>query len=140
MKDKNEKLLYQTNKVSYNLLMLCVALNTYYLITTLNNINIGFSIGVIIVGNIAYTLLAFLCAVKVKTYDELWSKICIFMGFTQFFKLITLPSEIVGTAQVGLFAALLISGASYIVAAIISLNKIKLRSTLDHKNVDSLAG
>ncbi len=139
MDNKNEKLLYQVNKNSYNLLLLCIALNTYYLITALNNINIGVNIGAIIILNIGYTLLAFLCAVKVKTYNEFWSKVCIFMGIAQFIKLITLPVEIVGSTKSALFLALVISGVSYIVAAIISLNKIKIRSTLDQSNVDSIA-
>ncbi len=139
MVNKNEKLLYQVNKFSYNLLLICIFLNTYYLITTLNNIAVGVGVGVVIITNIIYTLLAFLCAVKVKTYNGLWSKVCILMGIVQIIKLLTIPPEITGSTLNLIMLLLILSGLFYIVAALVSLNKIRIRSTLDHSNVDSIA-
>ena len=92
----NERLLYQNNNIGYLLIIGFVALNTFYTIFILNNMERDSSVGVFVMLTILLMLMGFLMAIKVKTYSILWSVFALIVGTFQIFRLLFTTNNLTG--------------------------------------------
>jgi len=123
-KIKVEKSLYQPNTLGYNLILLSIALNGYYLIRILNIVEKNYDIGGIVLFNIFVSLLLFLGAVRCKVYNQRWAIGIIVIGAIQAIRpFVSLPEEVV-ELKTQLILVVVVSGLVLISAGIISLIKV----------------
>lgn len=102
---KKNRLFYVGNLLAYKITLIIIAINTLFLIMTLNNMKLGAYVGIYILFNIGFTLLLFLLAVKVKIYDRKWINLLLIIAI---FYLLRIPL-INGTINNSLKHATLIS-------------------------------
>lgn len=126
--NRDEKKLYQVNKLSYNLVMFFIILNTAHAIFTLQNMNVDFGIGIFVMMTIVLLMIGFLAAVKLQTYSLKWSYISIGIGIFQFGRYLFSPEEIVGTIKIYLDVMILLSIVFIITGAIICIIRTKQRT------------
>lgn len=130
---KKEYLLYTNNKFAYNLILLIVAINTLFLILTLNQMTVNIFIGVYIMFNLAFTMILFLLAVKINIYDVWWTKFCFIMALVSLGRVFFVPGGLTGTlALLTLLSYILCSGL-FLIAAKSTQKKIKIRGELNGK-------
>lgn len=123
---KVEKTIYQPNALSYNLIMLVLAFNVYFVLQILQVIDKDIDIGFHVLFNIFMTLVLFLGAVRVKIYDLRWSYVILGFGVFQFVRgFLFLPAEVSGSMETRLTLILALSGLIAIGATILSVIKIK---------------
>lgn len=108
-KKRDEKKLYQLNKLSYNLVMLFIILNTAHAIFTLQNMAVDYSIGFFIMITIIISMLSFLTAVKLQTYSKAFSYVALGIGVLQLVRFVLSPPEIEGELKV--YLTILILGS-----------------------------
>ncbi len=70
---KIEKMRYQENKLGYNFILAAFLVNMYYLVVTLNHLEISYHIGIEIGFNLITFMAIFLGMEKVKGHDLRWS-------------------------------------------------------------------
>lgn len=93
-KKNDEKLLYQTNKVSYIFGYLGILFNVVFLFLTFNTVDLklySLPIGIKIFANIIVLLITFLSIEKVKYYSIKYSIYQIFLGLITIGRLFWLP-------------------------------------------------
>ncbi len=96
---KIEKLIYQENKISYNLALLALLVNQYYLVKVLNNTDLTYHIGIEIFINLFIYLLLFLGMEKVRKHHPNWSLILIGIGIGFFARIFYMPRRILKVAD-----------------------------------------
>lgn len=138
---RDEKKLFQTNKLSYNLVMLFVILNTAHAIFTLQNMTVNYMLGIFIMITIFISMISFLTAVKLQTYSMTWSYIAIGIGILQGLKYVFRPEEIVGTMETALTILVILSMVFIFIGAIISINRTKRRQAyIDEHGCEDAVG
>lgn len=125
---RDEKKLYQVNKLSYNLVMLFVILNTAHAIFTLQNMAVDYSIGFFIMITILISMLSFLTAVKLQTYSVAFSYVAIGIGLVQFIRFIFSPPELEGDLKLYLTILILSSIVFILAGGITSIVRAKKRN------------
>lgn len=126
--NRDEKRLYQTNKISKNLIMVFVLCNTVHAIITLQNMNVGFYIGLFIMTTIAVSMITFLAAVKVETYSLSWTYGAVGILVQQIIKFLLTPSEMVDSTRLTLDVLILTSVVFITAGIIISFISISKRT------------
>lgn len=116
--NRDEKRLYQTNKISKNLIMVYVLLNTVHAIITLQNMTVGFYIGLFIMATILVSMTTFLAAVKIETYSLPWTYGAVGILVQQIIKFLLTPSEMVGSTRLTL-DVLILTSVVFIAAGIV---------------------
>jgi hypothetical protein len=91
---KIEKMSYQDNKLSYNLGLWGFFLNLYYLVVTLNKLDISYHLGIEITISLVTFMLLFLAMERVKRHDYLWSYIMIGLGISYLMRVAYLPMKL----------------------------------------------
>lgn len=88
-KTKKDKLVeisfYKKNEQAYNLALLAIFSEVYYIVTLLCNMSINYVVGLTTIANIVVLFLLFTIAIKISIYDSLWTKIS--FGVTAYFVL-----------------------------------------------------
>lgn len=113
-----EKSFYQPNKLSYNLILIGLSLNVYYIIRTLNVMDKTLDIGITILVNIFILLLLFLSSVRVKTYSRNWSFGVIGLGLLQIFRGFLFIPEEAALIKTNLLTVMILSGILLIGAGV----------------------
>ena len=94
----HERLLYQENSLSSQLIFLYILGNTIITIVYTNNMNVDMQLGIEVMLNIGVSLLAFLMAIKQKSYATEWGYIGLALAVFQLLRLLWVPEEIVRSA------------------------------------------
>lgn len=122
-----ERLFYQTNKQSYNLILIYILLNILYIILYLNHMNVDIWVSYVSIVNIIILLISFLVAARIKVYDRKFQYVPIIFGIIQVFRLFTIPKEIVGKIKIILLIILIISAICCFMSSYIAIIKNNLR-------------
>lgn len=125
--NRDEKKLYQVNKLSYNLVMGFIILNTAHAIFTLQNMAVSFGLGIFIMLTILISMLSFLAAVKLQNYSMFWSYMSIGIGVVQMIKYLLTPDEIEGSIKTMLTTLIFASTVLIIAGAVVSIIRTKKR-------------
>jgi hypothetical protein len=130
----NEKRLYLENATSQGLILLYILGNTIFTILYVNNIFVTLQLGVFVMVNIGLSLLAFLMAVRQKTYAIRWAYLGIALAIFQLVRLFWIPVEIVNPMRM-ILQVLLIATAGVLLAA--SIVCMKRATERQHFIVDN---
>ncbi len=126
---KNKEILkYTVNKHSYVLILLAIVINTLFLILNLNAMNVEYSIGIYILSNILITMLWFLLAVKIQTYDKLWTYIAIGFAAYSSLRILMLPQGTSAILSNMTVISYVVTSVLLLWSALVSLKKIKEKS------------
>lgn len=125
--NRDEKKLYQVNKLSYNLVMGFVVLNTAHAIFTLQHMDVTYGLGIFIMLTILISMLSFLAAVKLQNYSIFWSYMSIGIGLAQIMKYFLTPKEIEGDITLLLTVLIFASTVFIFAGAIISIIRTQKR-------------
>ena len=133
----SEKRLYLDNSTSQSLVLLYIVANTIFTIFYVNNMPVTEQLGRFVMVNIALSLLAFLMAVRLKSYAMRWAYFGIAIALFQLLRLFWIPVEIVNPLRLGLQLLLLISAGLMIAASIICIKRATERQNyIIENNVD----
>lgn len=95
---KIEKMRYQENKSSYNLALIAFLINQYYLVTTLNHLQISYHVGIEIAINLVTFMMLFLGMEKVKDHDRRWSEYFMILAVVDLLRVFYMPKMLYGQA------------------------------------------
>ncbi|GEM02360.1 hypothetical protein SAMN05421839_13020 [Halolactibacillus halophilus] len=129
---KRSQIYYEQNKPAYSLVMLFLALNAYVALVTLNNMAIGFRLGIYVLLTIIISLVSFLIAVKLKLYKKTGMYMCGLLIAVQTIRLFFLPE----LPENGFLMSVLmvVSIISLILALLVTIKKDQVRNVyLDKK-------
>jgi small-conductance mechanosensitive channel len=124
---KDEKLLFQENKLSFQLVLLFIILNTIITILVLKYMKVNVRVSIFVLYNIVLSLLSFLLAMKVKNYSLGWGSFSIIISISQFIRVLIRPE--ITNASVNQFIIILtILSAGFMMAGgIVAITKTKRR-------------
>lgn len=132
-----EKRLYLENATSQSLVLLYIVGNTIFTIFYVNNMPVTSDLGRFVLVNIGLSLLAFLMAVRQKTYVVRWAYWGILLALFQLLRLLWIPAEIVNPMRFGLQLLLLITAGLILAASIICFKRATERQNfINENNVD----
>lgn len=134
-----EKRLYLQNGTSQSLVLLYIVGNTIFTIFYVNHMPVTEDLGRFVMVNIALSLIAFLMAVRLKTYAVRWAYFGIVMALFQLLRLLWIPVEIVNPLRLGLQLLLIISAGLMIAASIICIKRATERQKFIAENNIDLA-
>ena len=134
-----EKRLYLENSRSQQLIMLYLLGNTAYTIFYVVNMDVDFQLGVFVMVNIFLSLLAFLAAVRQKTYVAQWGYIGLVMAAFQLIRLLWMPEELTGTLRIFLVALLIATSIFAFAGSIICIRRSQEREEYIRDNQVDLA-
>lgn len=123
-----EKMVYQENKKGYNLIMIFIILNFSYMLKMLNNMPTTYRLGIFTMINILLLLLAFLLAVKVKTYSIMWSYIGFLVTFFQVLQMLSIKCFLGKDPELSMYIVLGLSVLFVALGSIISVKVSKERT------------
>ncbi len=136
-----EKSFYKANVFSYYLVILAIILNGVFLVQTLNLVDKTYDLGLIILFNIFISLLLFLTAVRVKTYNKNWTYVAAVVGAMQIVRSIFfIPDNAEGKQVVVLTILLLVSAILLLAAAGFAYKKILLQEAYIKKHPNDKTG
>lgn len=127
---KPERMLYQVNLKGYYLLIAFIALNTFYTVFILNEMDKDSQIGIFVMLTIFLILLGFFLAIKLKTYSVKWSYLTIIIGIFQGTRIVFTANNTEGALSLVLDLVLMLSALLCITGGVISLRKSKIRNKL----------
>lgn len=130
----HERLLYQENSRSQQLILLYILGNTIITIGYTNNMNVDAQLGFEVLLNIALSLIAFLMAIKQKSYAIEWGYAGIALAVFQFARLLWVPAEITGSLRVLMMGLLVASSVAALVGSIICIKLARERTNYIHEN------
>lgn len=131
---EHERLLYQDNGRSQQMIMIYILCNTIITIVYTNNMNVNVQLGLEVLLNIALSLIAFLMAVKQKNYAIEWGYAGIGLAVFQLARLLWLPAEITGSLRLLIIVLLLASSAAAFVGSIICIKRSREKINYIHEN------
>lgn len=124
------KLLYQTNRLAYLMMMLHIVSITIYLIVVLLNMTISWRISYVSLSNIILMLFAFLVAVKINVYDAKFQYVPFVLAIYQIYQAMNVPSGVIGSQfQFAVIASLSAAGFA-ILSSIISIYRNNIRTKI----------
>ena len=136
---KHEKRLYLENAMSQQFMLLYIVGNVGFTIFTVNNRNVDYQLGIFILLNIFLTLLAFLTAVRQKTYAIEWSYVGFALAVFQFVRLLWIPEEIVNPMRFFLILLLIVTGGLAAMASILCIRRSRERQNFIIENKIDIA-
>jgi len=122
-----ERMLYHTNKLSYNLCLIYISLTTFHAILILRKMTTNYTVGILFLTTVTVLMLGFLTAVKVMAYSIKYGYVAIALGVYQIIQMFTIPDVFQGNAKLFLILILIISTVAVIASGIISIVKTKQR-------------
>ena len=134
---KHEKRLYQENSISQQLMLLYILGNTVFTIFYVNNMDVDSQLGIFILLNIFISLLAFLTAVRQKTYAIQWGYVGIALAIFQFIRMLWIPEEIINPMRIFLVALLIVTGLMVLVGSLLCVRRSRERlNFIIENNID----
>ncbi|GAB4262950.1 MAG: hypothetical protein Kow0080_00800 [Candidatus Promineifilaceae bacterium] len=134
-----EKLLYLENSLSQQLIMFYLLGNTAFTIFCVVNMNVDFRLGIFVMVNIFLSLLAFLMAVRQKTYVLRWGYGGLGMAAFQLARLLWIPEELTGSLRIFLMVLLIASSIFAFAGSIICIKRSQERDKYIRDNHIDLA-
>lgn len=135
--NENERLLYQSNKHSQQLILLYILGNTIITIVYVNNMNVDVQLGLAVMLNIALSLIAFLMAIRQATYSIEWGYAGIVLAAFQLSRLLWIPDEITGSMRALMIALLIATSIAAFAGSIICIRVSRERKDyIIENNVD----
>ena len=131
---EHERLLYQENTLSSQLIFLYILGNTIITIVYTNNMNVDMQLGIEVMLNIGVSLLAFLMAIKQKSYATEWGYIGLALAVFQLLRLLWVPEEIDGALQTLMVALLSLTSLAALVGSINCIKVSRERKNYIHQN------
>lgn len=131
---EHERLLYQENVRSQQMIMLYILGNTIITIVYINNMNVDVMLGLEVALNIILSLIAFLMAVKQKSYALEWGYAGIGLAVLQLARLLWLPEEIIGSLRVLMVVLLIASSVAAFAGSIICIKMSRQKINYIHEN------
>ncbi len=131
---EHERLLYQENGRSQQMIMLYILCNTIITIVYTNNMFVNVQLGLEVALNIALSLFAFLMAVKQKSYAIAWGYAGIGLAVFQLARLLWMPAEITGSLRLLMIVLLIVSSAAALVGSIICIKISREKINYIHEN------
>ena len=135
----SEKRLYLENSTSQTLVLLYIVGNTIFTIFYVNNMPVTSDLGRFVLVNIALSLLAFLMAVRQKTYSVRFAYIGVAMAFFQLLRLFWIPVEIENPMRLALQLLLIITAGLLLAASFICFKRATERQKYIIENEIDLA-
>ena len=134
---KHEKRLYLENGISQQFMLLYILGNTAFTIFTVNNRDVDSQLGIFILLNIFLTLLAFLTAVRQKTYAIRWSYAGIALAVFHFARILWIPEEIVNPMRIFLITLLIVTGVLAFLGSLLCIRRSQERQNfIIENNID----
>jgi hypothetical protein len=134
---KHEKLLYQENALSQQLILLFILGNTVFTIYYVNHATAGYPLGLFVLLNIFLSLFSFLIAVRQKIYDLQWGYTGILLAIFQFVRLLWIPAEITAPLRFYLIALLFITAMLALAGSVICVRRsCERRRFILENNID----
>lgn len=124
-----EKLIYQENKLSANLIVLYISLNMLYTIMTLEKMPVNLFIGSFTLINIILSLVGFLVSTKCKAYDINWAYAGLGLAAFQFLRFFFIPDGFEPSYKLLLIVVLLSSAVALLVGSLITIKRAKIKNT-----------
>ena len=137
--NKHEKLMYLENSLSQQLIMLYILGNTVFTIFYVVNMAVDAQLGVFSMLNIFLSLLAFLTAVRQKTYAVQWGYIGIALAVFQLVRLLWIPAELTGSLRLFLMALLIVTSGFAFAGSFICIKRFQEREKYMVENHINLA-
>ena len=132
-----EQRLYVENSLSQQLIVFSIGRLTLFNILYINNMNVDLQLGIFIMVNIILSLVAFLMAVRQKSYSAFWGYAGIALALFQFARLLWVPEEIVGSVRFISVGLLIATGISALIGSIICIKLSQERQKfIVENNVD----
>lgn len=124
---KDEKLLFQENKISFQLVLLFIVFNTIITILVLKYMKVNVRVSIFVLYNIVLSLLSFLLAMKVKSYSLGWGRFAIIVSISQFIRVLIRPE--ITNVSVNRFIIILtiLSAGCMMAGGIVAITKTKRR-------------
>lgn len=117
----SEKRLYLENSRSQSLILLYILGNTLFTIFYVNNMPVTVELGRFVMVNIALSLLAFLMAVRQKTYAIRWAYLGIALAVFQLVRIFWIPVVIVNPMRFALQLLLVITAGLVLAASFVCM-------------------
>lgn len=136
---KHEKLLYQENSISYQLMLMYILGNTAYILIYVNKMDVDYQLGFFVILNIFISLLSFLIAVRQKLYVLQWGYVGIAVAAFQFIRLLWIPEEIVNPFRLLLSTLLIATGTFALAGSILCVERSLAREKFIVENQIDLA-
>jgi hypothetical protein len=134
---KNEKRLYMENGTSQSLVLLYIVGNTIFTIFYVNHMFVTSDLGRFVLLNIALSLIAFLMAVRLKTYVMRWAYFGIVLAIFQLLRLFWIPVEITNPMRLGLQLLLIGSAGCLFAASVVCIKRATERQNyIIENNID----
>lgn len=123
---KVARMRYQTDKRSSRLCILAIVFNIAYFLMLYSNNDLApdMNMGLDVLYNIIFMLIAFLASEKTKAYDKKWSYIVAVVGILEILRILWVPAHyrklemLTSSKWMMLVAALLLAGGSLILAGL----------------------
>lgn len=128
---KNEKFLYQENKLAYDLVLAALAVNTAIVILVLKAMEVNYLIGSVIMFNIVLSLFGFLLAIKLKKYFKNWAIAAFIVAIIQYMRIVTLPELENLKLVLFLDTLLVISGTFMLLAGVITFSRATKKASIN---------
>jgi hypothetical protein len=132
-----EKRLYLGNATSQSLVLLYILGNTVFTIFYVNNMPVTAELGRFVLLNIALSLIAFLMAVRQKTYAVRWAYVGIALAVFQLLRMFWIPEVIVNPMRLGLQIMLVFTAGFVFIASVICYKRATERQNfITENNID----
>ncbi len=134
-----EKYLYLENKLSQQLILGFLLLNTLFTVIYINSMAVNSRLGAFVMINIFLSLIAFLMAVRQKLYDIAWGYGGIALGIFQVSRLFFIPEEIVNPNRLILQILIIITAVLAFAGSAICIKRTQERTQYIDQNDINLA-